>query len=631
MRKIQLRGATLVAMMVAAMHAGCALPTDEDASDVADEHVGDAASALTVTPFEDLGGTLVGAPAAASMAPGRLDAFVRGTDNALWHYWYESGVWRADTQGSDGGLTSAPAVASWGPGKLDIFVRGADYALHHIGYDAAAGGWASWENLGGYLTSAPAVASSRPGRLDVFVLGGGGTLWRRTYDGGWQGWSPLGQPPGGGTWKFDPAATKSADGGGVDVFLVGPGNDLLTNRFSVGSGPAWNPGAWTSWGGYVNATPAVASWPGHVEAYVVGGGPGGTWPLFRRGIDTITGDSGFQSLGGDYRTAVAITADVPGRTHLFATANDDHSLLHALAYPTSNIEDLARAFAPRIWLHGEEAFFPSSVDDFLPYVHTESRTDGQYYVTNQALGCDSCTEPPFLRGKNPTQSQVPAYVEIVDRRQNGQPTGVTDLVYWTFYPYNNGKRVCIGEYFDNYCPLYCTWPFSGSCCLPRISGCAGSYTTAGNHVGDWEHVTVRLVNGQPTQVALSQHSGSQIFNYGDPALQLVDGHPVAYAALGSHGLYADAARHTYKTLPNSDTLNDDTGAGTLWRTEDALVAFRPQAQTGSLSWLNYPGRWGNPKSGCSVLEPISGECVLNDGPASIQPRLISNPDSLTLE
>jgi hypothetical protein len=223
------------------------------------------------------------------------------------------------------------------------------------------------------------------------------------------------------------------------------------------------------------------------------------------------------------------------------------------------------------------------------------------------------------------------YAEIVNRTQNGQPTNVMDIVYWMFYPYNNGKRVCIGAYLDNYCPVYI--PFTSSCAVPRISGCVGGYSTFGNHVGDWEHVTIRFVDGQPSQVALSQHDGGQVFNYGDPALQLSDGHPVVYSALGSHGLYRDAARHTYKTIANGDSLNDDTSAGTLWDPEAAVVEFSPlvQPQTGSLSWLNYGGRWGNPKSGCGWSSLVTDECILNDGPASILPRALSNPGVITLE
>ncbi|MGW1071572.1 hypothetical protein [Streptomyces sp. NPDC002537] len=38
--------------------------------------------------WESLGGGLTSAPAVSSWSSGRLDTFVRGSDNALWHKWW---------------------------------------------------------------------------------------------------------------------------------------------------------------------------------------------------------------------------------------------------------------------------------------------------------------------------------------------------------------------------------------------------------------------------------------------------------------------------------------------------------------------------------------------------------------
>jgi len=54
-------------------------------------------------------------------------------------------------------MTSDPAVVSWEPDRIDIFVRGADNALWHKCWDH--GRWSDWESLGGVLTSAPTVSS----------------------------------------------------------------------------------------------------------------------------------------------------------------------------------------------------------------------------------------------------------------------------------------------------------------------------------------------------------------------------------------------------------------------------------------------------------------------------------------
>jgi hypothetical protein len=43
---------------------------------------------MTWLGWEDLGGILTSAPAVASWAANRLDCFVRGTDNHMWHKWW---------------------------------------------------------------------------------------------------------------------------------------------------------------------------------------------------------------------------------------------------------------------------------------------------------------------------------------------------------------------------------------------------------------------------------------------------------------------------------------------------------------------------------------------------------------
>ncbi|MGQ0839988.1 Vps62-related protein [Actinokineospora sp.] len=253
----------------------------------------------------------------------------------------------------------------------------------------------------------------------------------------------------------------------------------------------------------------------------------------------------------------------------------------------------ARAFAPRVWLHPAEYYFPSPVESFLDNVHESNG----YLVTNQALGCDSCTEPAFLDGVRPNSTAVSAYAEVIHRTDNGVPTDVTDIIYWMFYPYNNGKRVCIG--------------------LMSPAGCLGGYSTFGNHVGDWEHVTLRFIGNRPAKIYYSQHADGQEFTFGDKYVRLADWRPDVYSAKGSHGSYPGVGVNTYRELPNGAKLTDETGVGILWDTHSALVPFTWQPRgtySGSLSWLNITSRWGNPKSGCGISEPISGECVLNDGP-----------------
>lgn len=180
--------------------------------------------------WRPLGGVLTSKPAVASWAPNRLDAFVRGTDNQMWHLWWVDGTWYG-WEPLGGLLTSGPGVASWSEGRLNVFVKGTDQQLWHKAWDGSA--WHEWQPLGGFLTSAPAVTSWGPGRLDVVVAGINGELWHRSFDGpsGWSGWASLG-----GATRDDPAITSWGKDR-IDVFVRGTDQQpQLWHKWSDGSG-----------------------------------------------------------------------------------------------------------------------------------------------------------------------------------------------------------------------------------------------------------------------------------------------------------------------------------------------------------------------------------------------------------
>lgn len=196
--------------------------------------------------WEQLGGQLTSGPDVASWAEGRLDTFVRGPDNGLWHQAWDGRAWTA-WAGLGGYLTSDPAVVAWAPNRLDVFARGGDYALWHRAWDGSS--WSTWESLGGYLTSSPDVASWGPGRLDVVVRGGNNALWHVAWLGAsWSGWEELG-----GALTSSPTAV-SWGSNRVDIFVRGVDHALWHK--------AWNGRSWSLWeqlGGGLTSGPDAAS------------------------------------------------------------------------------------------------------------------------------------------------------------------------------------------------------------------------------------------------------------------------------------------------------------------------------------------------------------------------------------
>ncbi|MBM3673746.1 MAG: hypothetical protein FJW88_02155 [Actinobacteria bacterium] len=254
--------------------------------------------------WEQLGGNLVGEPAAVSWGQGRIDVFARGTDNGLYHQWYDNGWSGWESLG--GVLASAPAVSSWAPGRLDVFARGAagdlihryydngwsaweslsdpgtigsspsatswalgridvfvasatDSQLLHRPYAHAWGTWGAWEGLGGVLVGAPAATAWTPERIDVVVRGSDNAMHQAAYRSGWAGWSWVG-----GVLTAPPAIVSSALGV-LDAFVVGTDGAVYRGT---------NFGGWHGWkrvGGAATSGPAVASWrAGRIDVFVRG-------------------------------------------------------------------------------------------------------------------------------------------------------------------------------------------------------------------------------------------------------------------------------------------------------------------------------------------------------------------------
>ena len=251
--------------------------------------------------WDRLGGATTDSPAVASWSAGRLDVFVRGTDNQLWHKWYQGGWSHWEPLG--GALASGPAAVAWSAGRLDVFVRGSDNQVWHKWFQ---NGWSGWEPLGGATNDSPAVASGSAGRLDVFVRGTDNQLWHKRWANGWSGWEPLG-----GGLASGPAAVASS-GGHLDVFVKGPGNELWHRSFLSG----WS--SWEALGGAVVGAPAATSWPtGRLDVFVRGT-DNTLWHRWR-----ASGWSGWEPLGGVLASGPAAATWSVGRFDVFVRGTDN--------------------------------------------------------------------------------------------------------------------------------------------------------------------------------------------------------------------------------------------------------------------------------------------------------------------
>ena len=209
--------------------------------------------------WQSLGRRILGQPAAYGSADGRIDVFVRGTDNAVWRRAYVNNHWGAWTN-LGGRVSDAPTVAFTSPTAWTVFSRGSDGLIHtrneqglwtSIGSpdgrpvygrpsavvdDSGAvhvairlrtdevwtrvrtgGTWSAWTGLGGTVSGSPTLLATE-GRVYLFVQAADQRLWQRNFvDGAWGGWFRRSEFS---TGAFQGAVGSAAGANGSAVVVV---------------------------------------------------------------------------------------------------------------------------------------------------------------------------------------------------------------------------------------------------------------------------------------------------------------------------------------------------------------------------------------------------------------------------
>lgn len=193
--------------------------------------------------------------ALASRASGELNAFTVGPDDAVWtRAWSAAGGWGAWTS-LGGTATAAPRAIGWGGGRLDVFVRGTDNAVYQKTYWPGSGWSAGWARLGGIYTSSIEAASPNVNRLDLLGRDTAGQLSMRTWltGSGWSPWyqvHPVSSGVGAIWWRPDGVNDR------LDVFAGGPGVPLEQGVFA---GPAFSGWSWYGLDGVLTSDPDAAA------------------------------------------------------------------------------------------------------------------------------------------------------------------------------------------------------------------------------------------------------------------------------------------------------------------------------------------------------------------------------------
>ncbi|CAH1111590.1 unnamed protein product [Psylliodes chrysocephalus] len=314
----------------------------------------------------------------------------------------------------------------------------------------------------------------------------------------------------------------------------------------------------------------------------------------------------------------------------------------------STVDDLVRQWAPLVRLSRGEKFLPSNVETFLNNVYvaddkgkpvfpkldrnvSQFRTKDWSLVTFDSIEKLLNKTDSFLYGKNPTENSVSIYALVTqcntsaktpenDVEENGENL-YFHVSYWIFYPYNEGKKVCV---------------IGGVPTLQVFNTCLGSLKTLGNHVGDWEHMSLSFVGKNvPQSLYLAVHDTGAYYTYNEqnryfqfdhpakrkavaqipkfpPILYNQGDHPVIFSANGSHGMWAIPGENQFNKVPK---LSDTTGYGVPWKTWNNVKIYHLGLDPLPY-WMSFRGKWGNPKTNCLLFKKL-GICEYSDGPEGI--------------
>lgn len=251
----------------------------------------------------------------------------------------------------------------------------------------------------------------------------------------------------------------------------------------------------------------------------------------------------------------------------------------------SQLDALVQAYSPFIYLHPDEQFLPSSVN---------------WYFANGALlykkGNETNPTPIEPNGSNLPQDglnddmywlDLPTNESAKDKVRKGDlqtaeaylhikpmlGATFTDIVVWIFYPFNGPGKAKIG--------------ILNNVALGRI----------GEHVGDWEHVTLRVsnFNGELWSVYFSAHSGGRWADASELEFHSNGSNGnkvVSYASLNGHASYP----HPGLVLRGNGSVGIRDDAAKSNKVMDTGARFSVIAAdylgVESAPWVNYGRKWG---------------------------------------
>ncbi|KAJ1390874.1 Vacuolar protein sorting-associated protein 62 [Sesbania bispinosa] len=246
------------------------------------------------------------------------------------------------------------------------------------------------------------------------------------------------------------------------------------------------------------------------------------------------------------------------------------------------IHALIEHYGPTVFFHPEEVYLPSSVDWFfnngaLLYRKSISRgeaidaggsnlpgggtNDGEFWID---LPSDDSRD--FVKHGDLESAKL--YVHV----KPALGGTFTDIAMWVFCPFNGPSTLKLG-----------------------ITSVA--FSKVGEHVGDWEHFTLRICNfsGELWSIYFSQHSGGKWVDAYE--LEYMDGNKaVVYSSKGGHASFPHPGTYIQGSSKLGIGIRNDADRSNLYVDSSSHYELVAAEYLGDVvtepQWLQYMREWG---------------------------------------
>ncbi|KAL3820107.1 hypothetical protein ACJIZ3_006012 [Penstemon smallii] len=245
------------------------------------------------------------------------------------------------------------------------------------------------------------------------------------------------------------------------------------------------------------------------------------------------------------------------------------------------IHALIKHYGPTLYFHPDEAYLPSSVSWFFEngaLLYKEGRDKGLTIDRKGSILPDG--------GKNDGEF----WLDLPEEDENRDNVKCGDIE--TAELYTHVKPASGGTFTDISMWIFC--PFNGPATI-KVGVLSYTFNRIGQHVGDWEHYTLRISNfdGELWSVYFSEHSGGEWLDASE--LEFIEGNKtIVYASKNGHASFPHEGCYIQGSTKLGIGAKNDCAKSDYYvdsSTKYQIVAAE-YLEIIEPPWLQYMREWG---------------------------------------